>query len=47
MSADRRYWEEPDYGEIAAIETCPDALVIEFANGDRIEALISLVPKTA
>jgi transcriptional regulator with XRE-family HTH domain len=38
MSADRRYWEEPDYGEIAAIETCPDALVIEFANGDRIEA---------
>lgn len=38
MTADRRFWEEPEYGEIVGITPIPDALVVEFANGDRVEA---------
>ena len=38
MNADKRFWEEPEYGEIVGIEPRSDALVVEFANGDRVEA---------
>jgi transcriptional regulator with XRE-family HTH domain len=38
MSPDRRFWEEPAYGEIVEIEERPDTLVVTFADGDRIDA---------
>jgi transcriptional regulator with XRE-family HTH domain/Zn-dependent peptidase ImmA (M78 family) len=38
MTVDKRYWEEPEYGEIVEIDPGAEALTIEFANGDRVEA---------
>jgi transcriptional regulator with XRE-family HTH domain len=38
MSVNKSLWEEPDYAEIVAIKPGDEALTVQFANGDRIEA---------
>lgn len=40
MTGDKRFWEEPEYGEIVGIEPRLDSLVVEFANGDQVEATL-------
>lgn len=35
--SDMKHWEAAGYSEITGVETTPEAVIVEFANGDRVE----------